>query len=87
MASFKPVSMILISIPILGESGPDHLAVESVTGFVGGVSVERVVGNQSVANCRTKIWAWSFGAACEEQQNQKREDKTFHDHTVPFIIF
>jgi hypothetical protein len=67
MASFKPVSMILISIPILGESGPDHLAVESVTGFVGGVAVEGVVGNQSVAYCRTKVWACSFGAASKNK--------------------
>jgi hypothetical protein len=59
--------MILISIPILGESGPDHLAVESVTGLVGGISVERIIGDQSVAYCRTKVWAWSFGAACKNK--------------------
>ena len=59
--------MVLISIPILGESGPDYLAIESVSGFVGGIAVEGVVRNQSVAYCRTKVWAWSFGAACKNK--------------------
>ncbi len=59
--------MILISIPILGESGPDHLAVESVTGLVGGVPGERLIGDQSVSYCRTKVWAWTLGATCKNK--------------------
>ena len=59
--------MVLISIPVLGESGPDHLAVVAVSGFVGGVPVEGIIGDQSVAYCRTKVWAWTFGAACKNK--------------------
>ena len=59
--------MILISIPVLGESGPDHLAVESVTGLVGGISVERIIGDQPIANGGTEVGAWTFGAACKNK--------------------
>ena len=50
--------MVRISIPVLGESGPDYLAIESVPGFVGGVAVEGVVGDQPVTDRGAEVWGW-----------------------------
>ena len=59
--------MILIPVPVFGEGGPGHLAVESVSGFVGGVAVERIICDQSIANRGTEVGARTFGAACKNK--------------------
>jgi hypothetical protein len=45
----------------------------SVPGLVGGISVERIIGDQSVAYCRTKVGAWTFGAACKNKYRKEKE--------------
>ena len=79
--------MILIPVPVFGEGGPGHLAVVAVSRLVGGISVERIIGDQPIANGGTEVGTGFARATCEEQQSQKRDDKTFHDHAVPFISF
>ena len=57
MASFKPVSMVWIPITVFGECGPNYFTVIPIPGLVGGVSIERVVSDQSVTDGRTEVGA------------------------------
>jgi cell division protein FtsW (lipid II flippase) len=42
--------MILIPVPVLSQGGSNYLAILAVSGFVGGISVERIVGDKPIAD-------------------------------------